>query len=199
MGRNLRTLMTVAAELRSGGASWEAVAARVSRRPATCRQWPGRFRADWEPLYREAQGRRYEEAGNEALALLRRHMRDTEAQTSLRAVELMLRYGRHAAPAPTAAEPSAQDREWAAIGAELERSRRKFDADRAARGLPPATEDEFYAAFCAELNPAARPPDEPVSSGAGGTAIPPPAAGALIVGALLLVAALAAGGAGRPA
>ena len=46
MGQNLRTLLTVAAELRSGGASWEAVAAKVSRRPSTCRRWPGRFRAD---------------------------------------------------------------------------------------------------------------------------------------------------------
>src|SRR5262249_60083163 len=99
MGQNLHTLLTVAAELRSGGASWEAVAAKVSRRPATCRRWPARFRADWEPLYREAQGRRYEEAGNEALALLRRHMRAAEAKTSLRAVELMLRYGLLAAPA----------------------------------------------------------------------------------------------------
>src|SRR5262245_57519368 len=115
MGQNLRTLLTVAAELRSGGASWEAVAAKVSRRPSTCRQWPARFRADWEPLYREAQGRRYEEAGNEALALLRRHMRAEEAKTSLRAVELMLRYGRLAAPAPAAAEESAEDREWAGI------------------------------------------------------------------------------------
>ena len=62
MGQNLRTLLSVAAELRSGGASWEAVAAKVSRRPSTCRGWPARF-SDWEPLYREAQERRREEAG----------------------------------------------------------------------------------------------------------------------------------------
>src|SRR5207248_10483093 len=117
---NSHPLLPVAAALRSGGASWEAVAAKVRRRPSTCRQWPARFRADWEELYREAQERRYEEAGNEALALLRRHMRAAEPRTSLRAVELMLRYGRRPAPGP-ADEESAADREWAALGAEVER------------------------------------------------------------------------------
>jgi hypothetical protein len=192
MSQNLHTLLTVAAELRSGGASWEAVARTVRRRPSTCQGWPSRFRADWEPLYRRAQDRRLDEAGAEALALLRRHLRDAESKTSLRAAELMLRYGRRANPAPAGAEETEADREWAGIRALTEDARRRFDADRAARGLPPATDDEFYAAWARELSPAARPPAAGVYFDARGTAVPPPATGGLAVGALLLAAALAA-------
>src|SRR4029077_20945559 len=112
------TLLAVAAEMRSGGASWDAVAEKVKRRPKTCQRWPARFRPQWEPLYRDAQARRYDEAGNEALFLLRKHMRDLDAKTSLRSIELMLRSGRSACPPPppeAAGADSPEYQEWLRI------------------------------------------------------------------------------------
>ena len=63
MPKNLPTLLYTAAELRSGGASWEAVARTVHRAPRTCQQWPRRFPHDWNTLYHEAEQRRFNEAG----------------------------------------------------------------------------------------------------------------------------------------
>jgi hypothetical protein len=102
-----QNLLAIAAELRSGGSSWEAVAEAVGRCPDTCRQWPTRFREHWEPLLVDAQRRRFDEAGNEALQLLRLHMRDaTDKKISVRACEFMLRYGRQARPPVTCVAPS---------------------------------------------------------------------------------------------
>ena len=53
MSHNTRTLLTVAAELRAAGASWEAVAAKVRRKPRTCQAWTTRFRDDWLALLKK--------------------------------------------------------------------------------------------------------------------------------------------------
>src|SRR5688500_385799 len=78
MSHNMQTLLTVAAELRAAGASWEAVADSVHRKPTTCQKWPSRFRQDWNSIYHEAQRRRFEETSNEALTLIRTLMRDAD-------------------------------------------------------------------------------------------------------------------------
>jgi RNA polymerase sigma-70 factor, ECF subfamily len=57
MQPDTRSHLALAAEPRSAGQTWEAVARRVGRDPSTCRRWPSRYRQDWEPLYRAAQKR----------------------------------------------------------------------------------------------------------------------------------------------
>ena len=48
--RTLR-LLSAAAELRAGGASWEAVAAHLKRKAYKCRRWPIRYREYWAAAY----------------------------------------------------------------------------------------------------------------------------------------------------
>jgi hypothetical protein len=69
------SLMTVAAELRAGGASWEMVAAKVGREARTCRSWPQRYPDDWERLFGAAADRLLADAGAEALHFLRKLLR----------------------------------------------------------------------------------------------------------------------------
>ena len=61
MSHNLKTLLTVAAELRAVGHSWEQIAKHVQRQPQTVQKWPTRFRDDWDTLYRTAQQKRFDE------------------------------------------------------------------------------------------------------------------------------------------
>ena len=50
-------LLTRAAELRAGGLSWEAVAAKLGRAPGHVRRWPDRFPDRWRAAIREAERR----------------------------------------------------------------------------------------------------------------------------------------------
>jgi hypothetical protein len=67
----LLSQMQLAAELKAAGNSWEAVGRRLERSPETCRRWQDRFPNDWIRLLRAAQRRLLDEAGNEALFILR--------------------------------------------------------------------------------------------------------------------------------
>src|SRR5262245_50016611 len=68
-------LLATAAELKAGGASWEAVAAKVGRTAATCRRWPTLYPDDWQRLFRDAERQLVVDAGAEAVLVLRALLR----------------------------------------------------------------------------------------------------------------------------
>jgi hypothetical protein len=67
-----------AAELRVGGLSWEAVGERLHRSPETCRHWPLTYPEQWQALYRAAEERLINEAGAEAVLVLRQLLRSED-------------------------------------------------------------------------------------------------------------------------
>jgi hypothetical protein len=70
--------MREAAELRVGGLSWEAVGERLRRSPETCRHWPLTYPELWQALYRAAEERVINEAGAEAVLVLRQLLRSED-------------------------------------------------------------------------------------------------------------------------
>jgi hypothetical protein len=68
--RGLRRLLAVAAAERATGASWEAIARAVGRRPQTCRRWPQTYAAEWERLFQAAADWLLAEAVAEARIVL---------------------------------------------------------------------------------------------------------------------------------
>jgi hypothetical protein len=67
-----------AAELRVGGHSWEAVGEQLRRSPETCRHWPLIYPERWQALYRAAEERIINEAGAEAVLVLRQLLRSED-------------------------------------------------------------------------------------------------------------------------
>jgi hypothetical protein len=57
MTDQLRSLVSLAAELRERGHSWEQVAAKVGRNQVTVRHWPIRYRPQWNEYRRDARDR----------------------------------------------------------------------------------------------------------------------------------------------
>ncbi len=93
MAHNLHSLLTIAAEMRASGMSWQSIANRVHRKAGTCSKWPSRYRADWGPIFLEAQKNRYEELNSESLTFLRGLLRADDDKTKLKSIEMVLRYG----------------------------------------------------------------------------------------------------------
>ena len=67
----LLSLMTQAAELRAGGASWAKVGEKLGRSAETCRQWPRQHPDEWCRLYREAEGDITRAGSSEAAHVMR--------------------------------------------------------------------------------------------------------------------------------
>jgi hypothetical protein len=63
--------LTLAAELRIGGSTWEAIAARLRRSPETVRRWPREYPDHWRQATSEAERRLAAEAEAEAVVILR--------------------------------------------------------------------------------------------------------------------------------
>src|SRR5262245_21546809 len=115
------TLMATAAELRAGGASWEAVAPEVKRSARTCRDWTTRYPADWDRLLRAAEERLLKEAGAEALFCLRKLLRSEDPWLQQNTAKFLMSLRREACARQGKGGP-AGDRpgEWAAFIAYLE-------------------------------------------------------------------------------
>src|SRR5262249_12136107 len=75
---DLLSLITVAAEMRAGGASWEARGVKSQRTAGSCRRWTDRYPEVWRQLYWAEKTRLVELAGDEALACLRQMLRDKD-------------------------------------------------------------------------------------------------------------------------
>src|SRR5262245_1762409 len=89
-GRTLE-LMARAADLRAAGASWEAVAKELGRKPDTVRGWPKAHPGDWERLLRRAEAEQIDTAGGEALTTLRRLSRSENERVRLSAAQQLAR------------------------------------------------------------------------------------------------------------
>jgi len=181
MSHNTHTLLTVAAELRTAGASWDAVARKVHRKPKTCQKWPSRFRQQWDQLYRSAQQRRFEETSNEAHTLLKHLMRSDDDKLRLRSIEIWLRngaaaYGLHGnlLQPVIPANGSPNDSLLAQMGQYMEQDRQRIDKRRALHGLPPANDDEFVQEWDREINEERNHQPIPVFFDEAGTAINAP-------------------------
>ncbi len=105
------SLLARAAELRAGGASWDAVGGKLARSPDTCRQWPRLYSDDWRRLYRAAAGRLTEEAGAEALTVLRALLRSEDEKVRRDAAQRLLDLCHEAAPKGKEAERPDGDNE----------------------------------------------------------------------------------------
>ncbi len=152
MSPNTLNLLTIAAELRSGGMPWEGVASRLHRKMNTCAKWPSRHRREWDRLYREAQQKRYEDAGNEGLTFLRNWMRGKDPRWSLKAIEVLFKCGPKPNPVeqqPIPKTPMEESIQRMARLAPVERER--MDRVRAHEGKPPLTDAEFWDQWRAEL------------------------------------------------
>ena len=93
MSANIKTLLTIAAELRASGHSWEAVAKRVNRKAKTCKAWPRVYAREWQPIYREIQLQRFDQMAQECRDRLRILSRHEDPKIQRDACALMLKHG----------------------------------------------------------------------------------------------------------
>lgn len=75
---NLLPTLRRAAELRAGGASWDAVAEQTGRKATTLRRWPAAYPEDWRAAFAAAQRENLEETGAESLLVLRQLLRSKD-------------------------------------------------------------------------------------------------------------------------
>src|SRR5258708_16035775 len=122
MSQNLQSLLNVAAELRAVGHTWETVARRVHRKARTCQKWPSRFRIQWEPVYRAAQRRRFDEISNEAATHLQDLMRCDDLKIRVKASEVWVRCGVASLVGPRASTDE--------IDPELEQARQQLASEK---------------------------------------------------------------------
>ena len=87
--KTLRRL-AAAAELRAGGATWETVAAHLSRAIHKCRRWPVRYRDYWATAYQAAERRRNAVARVEAVGALRTLLRSLDGKEKRDAARALL-------------------------------------------------------------------------------------------------------------
>ena len=71
-------LLARAAELRAGGLSWEAVAAKIGRAADTVRRWPTQYPDRWQAVLHAAERRLVSEAGAESVLVLRQLLRSDD-------------------------------------------------------------------------------------------------------------------------
>src|SRR4051812_48296644 len=71
-------LLVQAAELRAGGAKWEAVAAQLHRAADTVRRWPRQYPDRWDIALRDAERRSVCEAAAESVHVLRTLLRSND-------------------------------------------------------------------------------------------------------------------------
>jgi transposase len=83
-------LMTLAAELRAGGLSWEAVAAKVDRSAETVRKWPTAYPDRWHALLHAAERRLARDAAAESMLILRQLLRSDDEKVRRDAARLLI-------------------------------------------------------------------------------------------------------------
>ncbi len=71
-------LLTQAAELRAGGATWDAVARAIHRAPGTVSRWPREYADRWQIALRDAEQQLVCEAAAESVLVLRKLLRSDD-------------------------------------------------------------------------------------------------------------------------
>ena len=106
----MERLLAAAAESRAAGNSWEVVAAKLNRSPATCRNWPAKHRVQWDALYAAAERQKVAEARAEATNVLRKQLRLENTKETRDAAKALLTFAARArdpTSKPDAASPEA--------------------------------------------------------------------------------------------
>lgn len=89
---NTVTMVRLAAIYRAAGMSWEFIAKEFGKAPRTCRDWPHRHREIWEQQFNYAWDRICEEAGSEAMIVIRQLLRDEDKWLRLRSAQAILNH-----------------------------------------------------------------------------------------------------------
>jgi hypothetical protein len=97
-------LLSAAAELRAGGATWETVAAHLKRTVHKCRRWPIRYRDYWATAYLAAERRRTAVARQEAVNALRVLLRCQDLRAKRDAARALLSLTSHEGDGAAAAD-----------------------------------------------------------------------------------------------
>lgn len=104
-------LIAAAAELRAGGASWDAVATQVGRSVETVRRWPVAYPAIWRKAARIAERQLLTDATAESVHTLRRQLRSEDDKASRDAAQKLIQFrvadGKRGRPKRTAKRPAA--------------------------------------------------------------------------------------------
>src|SRR5262245_61732222 len=145
MSQNLKSLLATAAEMRAVGHPWDAVAKKVHRRAKTCRNWPLKFKDEWQALYRAVEERRFEETSKEAHTYLIHLLRNDDPKVKLKAEEIWLKHGARAyGPGgamvlpPPPPEPASKNAKLVGeMIARADSARERIDQKRAREGKPP--------------------------------------------------------------
>ena len=85
-------LLALAAELRAGGAAWDAVAAKVGRAMNTVRQWPTAYPARWKKALHAAEQQQLADATAESVHTLRRQLRSADEKSSRDAATKLIQF-----------------------------------------------------------------------------------------------------------
>jgi hypothetical protein len=82
--------LVLAAELRIGGATWEAIAARLHRSPETVRKWPLEYPDRWRTALFHAERRLAADAEGESVLALRRLLRSRDDKVCWHAAKALI-------------------------------------------------------------------------------------------------------------
>lgn len=83
-------VLTRAAELRAGGSTWEAVAAKLRRSPETVRKWPTTYPDRWRTVLHHAERRLLTDTGAESVLILRQLLRSKDDKIKWHAAKSLL-------------------------------------------------------------------------------------------------------------
>lgn len=82
-------MLMQAAELRAGGAKWEAVARALDRALSTVEAWPRRFKERWRAAMRVAEKQAIGEARAESVHVLRKQLRSEDEKSAREAARTL--------------------------------------------------------------------------------------------------------------
>src|SRR5687767_3826217 len=85
-------VLATVAELRAGGLSWEAVAARVGKSVRTVQRWPTRYPFRWRKYLAAAEDQLLAEAAAESVHTLRGQLRSEDDKARRDAADKLLRF-----------------------------------------------------------------------------------------------------------
>jgi phytoene dehydrogenase-like protein len=115
--RKLMRAIAKAAELRTFGLNWEQIGDKLHRSADTVRKWPSVYRDYWQQLVNGSRSERDDEAGDEALAVLRSLLRSENDKIRLNSAKLLLKLREET---KTNAAATAKASEWDAFMEHLE-------------------------------------------------------------------------------
>lgn len=103
--------LLIAARARASGLSWKATAELVKRGVTTVHRWPRKYANEWTRLYEIAQTETQDEAGAEAVGVLRKQMRSADVKIAhASAKALLVWFSRPVRRATSPMLPTDQDR-----------------------------------------------------------------------------------------